>query len=89
MVAEGWLAKSSGEEGILFSGGRSCVSRRSLVRRLRILALRVRHQANIHATVLGTSGGSLVGIGWLVLAQTNHINLVGRNVVFRRQVLNN
>src|SRR6202044_3587074 len=39
-------------------------------------------------SVLGTSGCGLIGIDWLILAQTDYINLVSGNVALRGQILN-
>src|SRR6266851_1105747 len=46
------------------------------------------HQADIHAAVLGTAVGSLIRLHRLVLTQPDQINLVGRNTLLRRQILN-
>src|SRR5262249_42349218 len=48
---------------------------------LRILARSVRHQANIDAAVCSAAFAGLIVVHRLVLAQSDHINLVGRNVV--------
>src|SRR5882762_9368585 len=48
----------------------------------------IRHQANIHAAVLGTAIGGFVALHRLVLAQSNHVNLVSGNVVLAGQILN-
>ena len=49
---------------------------------------RIGHQADIHAAVLGSTITGLVRIHRLVLAQTDQIDLVGRDAVLRSQVLN-
>src|SRR5439155_3262721 len=81
----GLLAKSSGEEGKL------CLHRRRSRVRARLLrscARSVRHQAHIHAAVGCAAFAGLVFFDRLVLAQPDHVNLVGWNVVFRAEVLN-
>src|SRR5260370_2053835 len=55
--------------------------------RLTVLALRVRHKANIHAAIVGTAGCSFIRLYRLVLAQSDDINLVRGHVVLRGQVL--
>ena len=83
------LAKSSGEEGKL-----SCAGRRRVLWPAQRLAAAgvasacVRHQANIHAAVLGAAFASLVDSTRLVLAQSDHINLVSGHVVLGGQILN-
>src|SRR4029077_21095774 len=49
---------------------------------------RIGHQADINAAVLSSTITGLVRLNWLVLAQTNQIDLVGRDAVLRCQVLN-
>src|SRR5579864_1852722 len=64
--------------------------RRSRTRRRRRLLLTyngVGHQANVHAAVRGAAITSLVVLDRLVLAQSDQINLVGGNVVFRTELL--
>src|SRR5689334_2572986 len=47
----------------------------------------IRHQADIYATVLGTAFSCLVGVEWLVFAQSHHINLVCGDIVLGSQIL--
>src|ERR1035437_4531618 len=47
----------------------------------------VRHQGYVHATVLGPPRGAGVHGYGIVLAQTNQVNLVRRNVIFLGEVL--
>src|SRR5664280_551315 len=47
----------------------------------------VRHQGYVHATGCGPPGGAGVHGCGIVLAQTNQVNLVRRNVIFLGEVL--
>src|SRR6266849_10431150 len=59
------------------------------VRRLRwCCAGGVRHQVHIHPAILLPAFGSLVRLNRLILAEADQINLVGRDLLLRRQVLN-
>src|ERR1041385_6358774 len=81
------LAKSSGEEGSLLHGWRS----RSPTcgwSRLRLASCGIGHEANVHSAIGCPAFTSLVVFDWLILAQSNEVNLVRGNAVFRAQVLN-
>ena len=49
---------------------------------------RVRHQADIDATIVGATSGSLVRLHRLVFAEADYVDLVRGYVVFRSEVLN-
>src|ERR1700730_2638989 len=86
--------------GIERPGWRSPPGRRgnSLLHRRRIslsgggrgalIALRVAHQVHIDTAILTPALSGLVRLDRLVLAQSDYVNLVGRDAVLRGQILN-
>src|SRR5262249_15636702 len=68
-------------------------NRNLLLSRLRLRGSRfldiVRHQANVHATVLRTTGIGLVRSYRLILPQSDQIKLGGRNAVVLGELLDN
>src|ERR1700689_764144 len=57
-------------------------------RRLCRVAYSIGHQADIYAAVIGAARFRVVRLDRLVLAQPDHVNLMGGDVVLRCQVLN-
>ena len=53
-----------------------------------IRSCRVRHETNVDAAVLGATVSSFVGLHRVILAQSDEINLVGRDALLRSQILN-
>src|SRR6202163_1570279 len=86
-----WQSPPGRRENLCLQRRRSCVRRRSLVlgclRWVRSLAS-ICHQADIHAAVLCATIAGFIGLDRPILAQPDQINLVGRNALLRRQVLN-
>src|SRR5258708_29171404 len=82
------------------SWGRLFSSQKLLVGATRVLTCRsggrcrsfaaryIGHQPHVDAAVLGTAIGGLIALHRLVLAQSDHVNLVSGNVVLACQVLN-
>ena len=83
--------RSSGEEGNLVTcSGSRCAGRRScrLIPGTVVATGRVRHQANIDPAILRRGPRRSCSTHRLILAQADQVNLVCRNVVLRRQILN-
>src|SRR5579862_5804370 len=77
-----WRSPPGRRESLL-SGRWGC-----LTRLRRGAAGSVGHQFHIHPAIHSTAVPRLVRVDWLILAQANLINLVGWDLVLRRQILN-
>src|ERR1700730_14938424 len=77
---------------VLRGGGETLLHRRrislSAGGRGALIALRVAHQVHIDPAILTPALSGLVRLNRLVLAQSNDVNLVGRDGVLRGQILN-
>src|SRR5882762_9235660 len=82
----GWRSPP-GRRGNLVGASRRRRRRSCRLSGWRRIGSRVRHQANIYAAVLGTTFSCLIRIQWLVFAQSDHINLMGGDIVLNSQIL--